>query len=245
MKPMLNGHMRLVCAAAICTLMEVGSAFAADEFVESLSSSAMIGDVIAKAENPYVFDWRKSSVIVEAGPVMMLDNNSFKSSGHQLSLGFPLVSGHLIKVGFRRIKVESTDSSLMLARTPFTQSALMTRFEFLGSYGYNLLEGRNISKLSSRMGDLETVFWLLGGGHYSMPNKTWYPSKGQKPTPLPAQDAVNSAAVLDLGLMWQVFFPNALGLMAEFSYHFPLTDTGQLKRWNSVGVGLTWAFGVR
>jgi hypothetical protein len=242
--PELYRQSLLILTLFAALLTDSNLALSAD-IAESLSSSTIIGEVVAKSENPYAFDWRKSSVIVEAGPVAVLDNNSFKSSGHQVIAGFPMKSGDMIRLGYRRIKVESTGSSLMLARTPYTQSALMTRFEFLASYAYALLEGRNISKLSSSLGDLETVFMALGGAHYSLPNSTWYPAEHKTPSALPAQDPQNSRAVLDLGLMWQVFFPNALGVNFEFSYHFPIEGAGQLHRWNSVGVGLTWAFGVR
>jgi len=241
---MMSNRFSLKTLLALISIIVCSETGLSRDNVEALSSTALTEEIISNVSNPHAFDWRKTGLIFGYGAVHYMENNSFESSAYQFSIGVPMRTGSLIRAGFRRVKVSETHSSVLLAKTPFTQSAQSTRFEFFGNYGLNLLEGRSISIFSPSYSDLETVLWVRAGLQYSHPNQSWYPKPGDKPEVLPAQEPVNSKIGLELGILWQLFFPNSLGLHLEAVYHYPIMGAGQLRHWTHISMGVSVALGV-
>ena len=209
---------------------------------EEFSSSRLVAEVISHSDHPHAYDWRKNEFDLALSWVLVSERNNFESQGVQLAFQIPTNAGYLIRIGLRRIHVAETSSSKMLGRTPFKQSALMKRYELFSHLGYNVLEGRSISRLS--ISDLEQVFWVLGGFLYSHPNQGWVPKKSDKPEAYLGQDQVNSKIVLNLGLLWQIYIPDVVGISWEWVYHYPVGNTGDLQSWNSWALGLVYSFGA-
>jgi hypothetical protein len=232
--------MRTFYLATLVVLL--GSATARAE--EPLSVHGAVQEVISRSSSPHISDWRQASYELELGYGFSAERNNFDSETYEAAAGFPTGSGSLFRLGLRHASVHSTPSSTDMGRTPFTQSAQSTRYEFFGGYGWGLLEGRSMTQLTPLLPDVEnaTFFWI--GGHYSLPDATWLPQIGNTPARMPGQDQVNARFNLELGLRWHVYFPRSFGIYFEAMQVRPIGGAGDLHYWAYYSGGVLWAFGV-
>ncbi|MBP6218320.1 MAG: hypothetical protein KA436_07020 [Oligoflexales bacterium] len=217
------------------------SKLAADT-VEDFSSQVLVPEIISSSKSPMVYDWRKSSFSLELGLVQFHEKNSFKGGDFDYALMgmIPTLEGQIFRFGIRRIEVLETPSTRLIGRTPFKQTASVSRYEVFGQWGFSLMEGRSISRISF-LPSLETVLWGLVGAHLSQPSRTWVPKLKGRSEPYPGQNAVNSTFVVELAVLWQVYLPNRIGFFVEGVYNIPIRDMADLSSWSYTVIGLSYS----
>lgn len=212
------------------------------------TSGLLVEEVLSKSSSPREYDWRQAWFTVEAEATQINEANSFESSGYGLGLSRDLgdiLSGSLgsawlARLNFRRVETRATESTRLIALTPFTQAAQPSRYEILAGVGFTLLEGRSATPLGPRMTDIEHALLLLGGLQYNIHDST-----DSVDTLPPGMRAVKYRFVGETGLRFQIFLPRALGLALEWTYSFPLTDADpDLRGWQRYGGALSWSFGL-
>lgn len=210
---------------------------------EDLSSQTLLPEIVSSSQTPHAFDWRKASVSLNLSLLRVDEKNTFENDAYDYQfMGLlPVADSGILRMGLRRIEVLETKSSKLIGRTPFKQSASLTRYEVVVQGGYPLLEGRAISRLSF-LPSLEQVFFVLAGAHYSHPNASWIPKKGDRPDPYPGQDQVHSNINLELGCLWQVYLPSRFGMFVDWTYQIPIRNAGDLKSWVYAGLGVSYVF---
>ncbi len=222
---LLSCHQSVICA----------------DTAESLSSAHIVQEIVSRSESPHAYDFRQATAEFMVGTVQFNEQNTYESSVFHLGVDFPTSGGHMVRLGINRVWMRSTSSSEKLGRTPFSQEALMTRYEFHFGYGYNLVEGRVISALSPMVADFETGFWAVGGLFYSHPNKPNMIERNDKPDPMPGQKRVNSSYNFNLGLLWKIYYQNGMGLYLEYGINIPRDQFDELKDWYQVAAGFLWS----
>src|SRR5690606_12538192 len=144
----------------------------------------------------------------------------YNTDGYGLLLMKPFGGGVSGGLGVRRIYVYETDSSRKIGRTPYRQQAGMTRYEYVASAAFRLLEGRSFTRFSPMLPDFKHVLHLTAAIHYSHPTRTTVPRKNDPPVPMAGQEPVNSKIVPEVGLRWQIYLPSAIGIYFEASKHW-------------------------
>ena len=228
-------------AAAAATSLVGTKARAADP----LTAQGIVDEVVSRSESPHAYDWRSATAELEAAVGEVNAANNFDNEVYELAAGIPLGDGSLARFGVRRAQVYATPSSNMVGRTPFRQASLVTRYEVFGGYGFGLLEGRAMTRLSPWLGDVENALFLWGGAHFSHPNQSLVPKRSDDPTPLPGQAPIHAKIVVETGLRWHVYLPRSFGLAFEALYQHPLGGTDDLKSWTYFSGGVLWSFGAR
>lgn len=209
----------------------------------AFSPKELVKEVITHAENPHAYDYRSAKRIFSIGHLNSQQGTIFKDGDDDFmaSVMWPLKGSQLVRSGLRRITVEPTYSSEILGQTPFTQPASVNRYEVFVHYMYTLLEGRMITRLTTT-NDLEAIFAVGAGMHYSHQNKSWLPKKDHKSEPLPGQDPYHSPYGVELTAIWQLYLPQKWGVFAELSRIYPTSrkKTG-LPTWQYITAGVTWS----
>jgi hypothetical protein len=214
-----------------------------DHIAEPMAPSSLVEEVVSRIDSPHVFDWRRKSGELGLGIGSIDEANNFETRVYELSYAMPISGGWIGKAAIRRAIVRGTSSSNQIARTPFRQAAQSSRYELAAAGYWSIIEGRSMSRLSPWLSDLEHVFMVGGGVHYSLPNQGWIPKLDEEPEPMPGQETTKISLVLELGLRLHFYLPSGFGLALEAAEHRAMNGDSALTRWNYYTAALLWTWG--
>jgi hypothetical protein len=223
---------------ALTIVIEVGAlASAADPY----ESDGLVQEVITEISNPVVFDFRRADWEFTLIGGYNDEANNFKNEVWGLTVGMPMQSGSVFRFGLNRVNVMTTPSSHKIGRSPFTQDATMSRYEMGLSFAFNLMEGKSVTRLSTIVPDFEHIMYVTFGGSFNHPNEGLMPKKRDYPEPLPGQRRVHSKYSYAVGLEWQIFMPQAVGLRIGADLRFLPAFDSDLLYYPFYFVGMVWA----
>jgi hypothetical protein len=203
---------------------------------ELSTSGTLVEEVLSRSENPSTWDWRHPRVQVELGFTTLDEANSFTSKSYNLGVSRPLGRGWIARGQVRRAVTSGTASSNAVSLTPFSQAAQPTRWEFLAGGAYTLMDGRSSTLLSPKITDLGHSLAVLAGLQYNYFSNT-------DPEPIPGMRALYYKFVGELGLRFQVYLPEHLGLAFDWTYSLPLSrPDDDLDSWQRFTGSFTWSF---
>ena len=95
------------------------------------------------------------------------------------------------------------------------------------------------------LADLDHVMHLTFGIHYTHANNRDTPMLEDEPEAFPGQRKSEPTWVGELGVRWQLYFPQSFGFFFEAARHFTIrgTDHG-LTNWTYFSLGTTFSFGT-
>jgi|GEM_PF-1807943 len=223
--------------ASVMSYEAIAWASAADPY----ESDGLVQEVITEISNPVVFDFRRADWEFTLVGGYSDEANNFKNEVWGLTVGMPLQSGSVFRFGLNRVNVMTTPSSHKIGRSPFTQDATMSRYEAGLSFAFNLMEGKSVTRLSTFVPDFEHVMYVTLGGSFNHPNEGLMPKKRDYPEALPGQRRIHSKYSYGIGLEWQFFLPQAVGLRmgAELKL-LPVPDS-DLRYYPFYYTGVVWA----
>jgi hypothetical protein len=210
---------------------------------DPFESPGLLQDVISSIDNPLQYEWRRNDVELSLGYGYSDEQNNFESEVFEFGLGLPQRGGQIIRFNFRLIDVSETASSKKLGRTPFTQEATVRRYEIGLSFLYALMEGKQITRFSPAIPDLETVLLGVAGIHFAQPNRNWKNPIKRDVETFPGMSPVTYKYGLELGLEWQVFLPSSFGLKFGWYQHIFTPPGDDLASAPFFMTGVIW--GVR
>ena len=208
-----------------------------------LTGGVLVDEVMSQSTSPHAYDWRKAAVEAEAGVDYVDEANNFDGNGWHLGAQMPFNNGMMARLLLRRMYVHPTRAGSLLEKTPYRQSAQVTRYEVAAGGGWALLEGRSMTRLSPWLSDVEHALYLIGTFHYNEPNAATIPKTGDDTSRLPGQKKAIFNYVLELGIRMQIMVPSTLGFFLEMDRQLPIRGSAEgLSRWQHFATGALWSF---
>lgn len=206
------------------------------------SSSDLIDEVISETKDVRAYDWRRDQLGLEYSRFTVNEKNNFESQGYSVGLRTSLSPRLMGVLGFRFIEVKPTNSSEMIALTPYQQAAQTNRKEIYMMGYYPLIAGRSFTLLSPWIADWEHTVYIKMGIHYNLLGRDLNFSSTE-PQPLPGQRAITYKWVGDIGFRLQFSLPYSFSLFFDVDNFFPLKNRdGDLPQWSNMGGGIAWSF---
>jgi hypothetical protein len=206
-------------------------------------SAFLFEEPISESSHSHKFDWVSQGLEFEVAYAPLFEKNNFSSYMYHFGLNRAVTGSIIGRFALRTVHVASTNSTNMLALTPFSQAAQGERTELMLGLGFPLLAGRSFSRLSPILTDLDHVFQAQAAIHY-----TRYPvakdlMANDPPSPLPGQRVLAYTFAAELGLRFKIGLPRALSLFTEFDIDLPITNSDpDLPYWAVVLLGMSWNF---
>lgn len=208
-----------------------------------LTGGVLVDEVMSQSTSPHAYDWRKAAVEVEVGVDYVDEANNFDGNGWHVGAQMPFASGMMARMVLRRMYVHPSRAGELLEKTPYRQSAQVTRYEVGAGGGYALLEGRSMTRLSPWLSDFEHVLFFTGMAHYNEPNAATLPQKGDDTSRLPGQRKAKYVFAIELGLRLQIFVPKSVGFFFEMDRQAGLRGSAPgLGAWQHFSTGALWSF---
>lgn len=239
--------MTIVLAAFLSgVLLTPVRAFAvASELTSSLANSMasetsglLVEEVLAQAEDPKRYDWRRTPLQLELSYSNVYEANIFESRSFGFGVARSFGSAWIMRGAFRRTQTMETTSSRQMALTIYSQAGLPSHYEVLAGVGYTLLDGRSATALSPTATDIGHSLTALLGVQYNI-------FDNRDPAPISVMRALYYNWVAETGLRFQVFLPNSFGASIEWAFVVPVSGQDpELSSWQRFGGNISWSFGM-
>ncbi len=225
-----------VLLAAILSFVSFNSVCAFAEEIET--SGFLVEEVLAQAEDPKRYDWRRTPLQLELSYSNVYEANIFESRSYGFGLTRSFGRGWIMRGSFRRTETMETTSSRQMALTIYSQAGVPSHYGILAGGGYTLLDGRSQTALSPATTDIgHSLAALLGVQYNIFDNRDAAPISGMR--------ALYYSWVLETGFRFQVFLPHSLGASIEWAYAIPLSGQDpELTSWQRFGGNISWSFGM-
>ncbi len=215
--------------------------------------------VLGTTSRPVVFDWRRSSGLLQGEISQPVELNNFESRRLTAAVRWPLESG-TATTSLSHVSTQGTEATETIARTPYLQTGRPSRWELGLGYDFAFAEGI-VTMLPSFLPEAEMVFSISGEMRYLFYPGAWKENKGGQKFSSLFKTEINSTerAWLDsrkpagmridptrldflLGGRLDLFFKPGLFLSPSALIALPfLRAKGGLGLWWSLGVGVGYA----
>lgn len=214
------------------------SAKAAFAYIDVGASGILVEEVLAQAEDPKRYDWRRMPLQIEFGYANVYEANIFESRSFGFGIARSFGRGWIMRGAFRRTQTSETTSSRQMSQTIYSQAGQPSHYGILTGAGYILFDGRSATALSPVITDLGHSLTALVGVQHSIFDK------GDNAR-VAGMRALYYEWVLETGVRLQIYFPNSLGASIEWTYTVPVSGQDpELTSWQRFGGNLSWSFGI-